>query len=83
MGSDAAASKGPTGAVSVLNFELFPAHSLSICLVEGVTNAAELRQEVLQQKFEASFIDASMVSPFPRPHMQPRCSPAQTFRPQF
>ena len=34
MGSDAAASEGPTGAVSVLNFELFPAHSLSICLVK-------------------------------------------------
>ena len=48
--------------MTVLQFDLFPAHSLSLCLIKGVTNAAELRQEVLQQKFEASFIDAAMVS---------------------
>ena len=52
----------PGETMTVLQFDLFPTHSLSLCLIEGVTNAAELRQEVLQQKFEASFIDAAMVS---------------------
>ena len=47
--------------MTVVRFELFPGHSLSLALVEGVSNAAALRAEVLQQKFEASFIDASMV----------------------
>jgi len=46
----------------IVQFELFPSRTLLLCLVEGVTNAAELRQEVLKQKFEASFIDAAMVA---------------------
>eukprot|EP00802_Teleaulax_amphioxeia_P023357 Tamp_23922.p1 GENE.Tamp_23922~~Tamp_23922.p1 ORF type:complete len:182 (+),score=41.59 Tamp_23922:2-547(+) len=50
------------GEVMEMRFELFPARSLSLCLVEGVTNAAELREEVMKQKFEASFIDAAMVA---------------------
>jgi len=47
--------------ITTLRFELFPERSLALCLVEGVANAAELRREVLQQKFEASFLDAAMV----------------------
>jgi len=53
----------------IVQFELFPSRTLLLCLVEGVTNAAELRQEVLKQKFEASFIDAAMVP-------APPCRPA-------
>jgi hypothetical protein len=64
------------GEVMEMRFELFPARSLSLCLVEGVTNAAELREEVMKQKFEASFIDAAMVlAP-----CSPRCLPAAPCR---
>ena len=51
----------PSGTVTMLRFELFPERSLSVCLVECVENSAELRKQVLQQKFEASFLDAAMV----------------------
>ena len=59
--------EGAETAVTEMHFELFPARSLSLCLVEGVTNATELREEVMKQKFEASFIDASMVAFLPPP----------------
>jgi hypothetical protein len=51
------------GHAEVLQFELFPSHTMTVCLVEDVENAAELRAEVLQQKFDASFLDAAMVAP--------------------
>ncbi|KAJ1493912.1 kinase binding protein CGI-121-domain-containing protein [Baffinella frigidus] len=50
------------GHAEVLQFELFPSHKMTVCLVEDVENAAELRAEVLQQKFDASFLDAAMIS---------------------
>ena len=59
--------EGAETAVTEMHFELFPARSLSLCLVEGVTNATELREEVMKQRFEASFIDASMVAFLPPP----------------
>lgn len=55
------------GHAEVLQFELFPSHKMTVCLVEDVENAAELRAEVLQQKFDASFLDAAMVSPGSQP----------------
>jgi len=61
-----------------VQFELFPSRTLLLCLVEGVTNAAELRQEVLKQKFEASFIDAAMV-PAPPCRAAPAPFPSTTF----
>jgi len=61
-----------------VQFELFPSRTLLLCLVEGVTNAAELRQEVLKQKFEASFIDAAMV-PTPPCRAAPAPFPSTTF----
>jgi hypothetical protein len=81
---------GADAAVTEMHFELFPTRSLSLCLVEGVTNAAELREEVMKQKFEASFIDASMVALLPppsaraarRPHTaMPSARPATLFAP--
>ena len=80
---------GAESAVTEIHFELFPTRSLSLCLVEGVTNAAELREEVMKQKFEASFIDASMVArppPSARAARRPRAAmpsarPSRSFAP--
>ncbi len=47
--------------VSKFTFELFPDHSITMCLFEEVSNAAELRKEVMAQKFDAAFLDATMV----------------------
>jgi hypothetical protein len=47
--------EGAEAAQTEMHFELFPTRTLSLCLVEGVANAAELREEVMKQKFEASF----------------------------
>lgn len=55
---------GETGAgqsVEKFSFELFPDHSMTVCLFEDVTNAAEIRKEILAQKFDAAFLDATMV----------------------
>lgn len=46
-GEDAVMGEAGAGEATVLKFELFPAHSLSLCLVEGVSNAAALREQVL------------------------------------
>jgi len=54
-------ASGHDGHVEILSFELFPSHTMAVCLFEDVKNAAEIRAEVLQQKFDASFLDATMV----------------------
>ena len=71
-----------SGTVTVLQFELFPERSLSVCLVEGVENSAELRKQVLQQKFEASFLDAAMVLLPTRSPPSPPPSTTTRWRPQ-
>ena len=50
-------------------FDLFPSHNLSVCLFEDVQNAAEVRKDILAQKFDAAFLDATMV----------RCHPSDQY----
>jgi hypothetical protein len=47
--------------VKIVDMELQPGHTLSLCMFVDVTNAAELRAAILRQSYEAAFINAMMV----------------------
>mmetsp|Transcript_13733 Transcript_13733/g.29302 ORF Transcript_13733/g.29302 Transcript_13733/m.29302 type:complete len:182 (-) Transcript_13733:124-669(-) len=48
--------------IKVVDMELQPGHSLSLCMFVDVTNAAELRAAILRQSYEAAFINALMIA---------------------